>query len=211
MKREMQPEGNYYDKYNTKNKIERWLMNNFFRKCANVLDETDLEQGTILEAGCGEGNFTHFLYQIFGDKKYGNKIEAFDISRKCVQEAKVKCPDVHFYTGSIYHMKIKDPYDLVVASEVLEHMDKPELAIDRLFEASSRYLFLTVPKEPLWRILNMMRGKYWSRLGNTPGHVQHWNRRTLKKLILMRGGVKTEFVKIVPACPWFIVLVKIKS
>lgn len=207
MKWEIQPEGNYYDKYNTKNKIEQQLMNNFFRKCAGVLDEVKLERGKILEAGCGEGNFTRFLYEKFGDKKCN--IEAFDISRKCVQEAKEKCPAVHFQTASICEIETKDAYDLVVASEVLEHMQKPELAMDKLFEASSAYLFLTVPNEPLWRILNIARGKYWRRFGNTPGHVQHWNRRTLTKLILARGGGKVSFIKVVSACPWLIVLVKL--
>lgn len=204
MKREMQPEGNYYDKYNTKNKIEQWLMNQFFCRCAGILDTVTLEHGRILEAGCGEGNFTRFLFEKFVIGTCGNhksaekefvKIEAFDLSRKCVQQAKQKCPGVHFQTGSIYERKTEVPYDLVVASEVLEHMEHPEQALDKLFEAANGYLFLTVPNEPLWRILNMVRGKYWSRLGNTPGHVQHWNRRTLTKLILARGGGKNCIYK----------------
>ena len=28
-----------------------------------------------------------------------------------------------------------------------------------------------------WRLLNMLRGKYCSAFGNTPGHLQHWSKR----------------------------------
>jgi hypothetical protein len=30
-----------------------------------------------------------------------------------------------------------------------------------------------VPREPIWRIGNMARGRYLGDLGNTPGHIQH--------------------------------------
>ena len=195
MKDEMQPEGNYYDKYNTKNIIEQCLMRNFFRKCEKVFHQVSLENGTVLEAGCGEGDFTRFLY-----KKYGGSAElkAFDISAKCIRKAREKCPCVCFYVGSIYDISPKCTYDLVVASEVLEHLEMPEQAVDNLLKVSSKYLFLTIPNEPLWRILNLARGKYWRRLGNTPGHVQHWNKRSIEKLIMTRGG--GEKLKLLKLC-----------
>ncbi len=184
---ELQPEGNYYDKYHTKNKIEQLLMKHFFHKCEVVLKEVKSKTGAILEAGCGEGEFTRFLY-----KKYGKSasLEAFDISRSCVAKAQKKCPNVSFRVGSIYEIPKGRSYDLVVASEVLEHMDDPALAVQSLLNVCQGYLFLTVPNEPLWRILNMARGKYLGRLGNTPGHVQHWNKRSFQKLVLEKGGVK---------------------
>lgn len=181
---EVQPEGNYYDKYNTNNIIEKRIMNNFFKKCQLVLNEIKPDTKMILEAGCGEGSFTHFIYEQFGKQA---TIEAFDISAKCIKKAKRQCPKVKFATGSVYEMRQNGVYDLVVASEVLEHMDNPECAIDALVRASSRYIFITVPNEPLWRILNMARGKYWKRLGNTPGHIQHWNKKTIAKIV--EGGV----------------------
>lgn len=216
-RRELQPEGNYYDKYHTKNKIEQWLMKHFFRTCEAVLDEMEwgktglhgiAGKGSVLEAGCGEGEFTKFLH-----KKYGKSasLEAFDISRSCVAKAQKKCPGVSFHVGSIYEIPKGRSYDLVVASEVLEHMDDPALAVQSLLNVCQGYLFLTVPNEPLWRILNMARGKYLGRLGNTPGHVQHWNKRSFQKLVLKKGGGKTELVKAASACPWIILLVRVKE
>lgn len=184
-KQEVQPEGNYYDKYHTANRIEKWLMENFFRKCGAVLDEARVENGSILEAGCGEGYFTQFLYQKYGGKA---SLEAFDISDTCVGQAKEKCPGARFWAGSIYEIPKGRKFGLVAASEVLEHMEDPARALSQLLSVTRRYLFITVPNEPLWRALNMARGKYWGRLGNTPGHVQHWNKKTLKKLVLEKGG-----------------------
>ena len=37
---------------------------------------------------------------------------------------------------------------------------------------AERHLLVSVPREPLWRMLNMARGSYWSALGNTPGPSQ---------------------------------------
>ena len=124
------------------------------------------------------------------------KLEAFDISRACVEQAKAACPGVCFRVGSIYEIPKEQKYDLVVTSEVLEHMEDPERALGPLLGVCGGYLLVTVPNEPIWRILNMARGKYWRRLGNTPGHVQHWNKKTLRKLILERGGVKQRLLKL---------------
>jgi hypothetical protein len=43
---------------------------------------------------------------------------------------------------------------------------------------AERHLLVSVPREPLWRMLNMARGAYWPALGNTPGHLNHWSRRS---------------------------------
>ena len=114
-----------------------------------------------------------------------------------MEQAKAACPGVCFRVGSIYEIPKEQKYDLVVTSEVLEHMEDPERALGQLLGVCGGYLLVTVPNEPLWRILNMARGKYWRRLGNTPGHVQHWNKRTLRKLILEKGGgVKQRLLKL---------------
>ena len=146
----------------------------------------------------GKGFYFHSNVPKFLYRKYKGhaKLEAFDISRACVEQAKAACPGVCFRVGSIYEIPKGHKYGLVVTSEVLEHMEDPARALGQLLGVCGRYLLVTVPNEPLWRILNMARGKYWRRLGNTPGHVQHWNKKTLRKLILERGGVKQRLLKL---------------
>jgi len=62
-------------------------------------------------------------------------------------------------------------YDLTIACEVLEHLEDPGQALTEIDRVTKQSVLISVPQEPMWRILNMARGKYWSDLGNTPGHV----------------------------------------
>ena len=55
--------------------------------------------------------------------------------------------------------------------------------------SSSRWLLVSVPREPLWRGLNLARGSYLRELGNTPGHLNHWSKRRFASLLAPpRGG-----------------------
>lgn len=191
-----------------KNIIEQKLMANFFNNCTNTLYSTgmlsDTQTVSILEAGCGEGNFTLFLKNIF---KKAKRFDGFDVSKKCIEEASLKCPNVNFTTGSIYEIQAADhTYDFVAASEVLEHLEGPEKALKELLRVSKKYVLITVPNEPLWRILNMARGKYLKRFGNTPGHIQHWNKR--KFTAFANSLDNATVIRADKSIPWLIILIK---
>ncbi len=180
MSKVVQPEGNYYDKYGSTNPIVQRLMQGFFASLDRTLDKIRIPNGSsILEAGCGEGNLTARLCERY--LKAGNRISGFDISDKVIAEAKEKCPGAEIYVHDIME-PISGKYDLVVCCEVLEHMDHPEQMVQNLMSVTDR-LIISVPSEPIWRILNMVRGKYWKNLGNTPGHVNHYSKRSLGKLL----------------------------
>jgi 2-polyprenyl-3-methyl-5-hydroxy-6-metoxy-1,4-benzoquinol methylase len=135
------------------------------------------------------------------------KIAAFDVGEHVVNLAAQHLDGCDFFCGDIYEISRKNKeFSLVVASEVLEHMEEPERALRELVRVSSNYVFVTVPNEPIWRILNMMRGKYLSRFGNTPGHVQHWSKRSFLKLISDIRGVR--IVKVCRSLPWLLVLIE---
>lgn len=179
-----QPEGNFYDKYNSRNIIVKKLMEGFFSSMQGIL--AGISYQTVLEAGCGEGHVSNFLYK----NKKGVQFDAFDVSEKVIRQAQKDYPHIHFRTGSIYDIDCEDnTYDLVVASEVLEHLEEPQKALEELFRVSKKYVFISVPNEPIWRILNMLRGKYWRNLGNTPGHVNHWGKHTFMEQFVSGGGV----------------------
>lgn len=173
-----QPEGNFFDKYNNSNKIVKYLMNGFFSSIKELLK--DIKFKNVMEAGCGEGYVSDFVY-----RNYRNlHIDSFDISEKVINQAKKDFPYINFSTGSIYKIECEDnTYDLVIASEVLEHLEEPQRALKELMRISKRYILLSVPNEPIWRILNMARGKYIKDFGNTPGHIQNWNKKTFLDMI----------------------------
>ena len=105
------------------------------------------------------------------------------------------------------HILNKGRYDLVICSEVLEHLEDPERALKNIKELCNEkgFILLSVPKEPIWRICNMARGKYWKDLGNTPGHIQHWTKKKFCRMVVNNDmkivSVKTPF-------PWTMVLAK---
>ena len=63
-------------------------------------------------------------------------------------------------------------------------------------------MLLSTPREPLWRALNVLRGKYLRDLGNTPGHVQHWSAEGLLALARTELRVVAERRPL----PWTVVL-----
>lgn len=195
----IQPEGNYYDKYNTQNPIAKKLMENFFKSLERMID--DLEKPVnVLEAGCGEGAVANFIYQKLNGKC---NIDAFDISKRLMEEAILKYENINFTVGNVYEMG--GGYDLVVCSEVLEHLEYPEKALSQLYSATEKYIIVSVPREPVWRVLNLMRGKYIKDLGNTPGHIQHWSKRSFIKF-LKKAPLK--ILKIESPLPWTMVLLE---
>ena len=179
----VQPEGNYYDKYHSSNPIVKWMMANFKKSIKELLEILEKEPTKICETGCGEGEITTYIKQCMPKAH----IDAFDISEKVILNA-------------------TEQHDLVVCSEVLEHLEEPENALKKINEitADKGYILLSVPNEPIWRICNMARGKYLKQLGNTPGHIQHWSKRAFCKMLTKNNmriiGTKTPF-------PWTMVLI----
>lgn len=195
-----QPAGNYYDKYRTRNPIARALMSGFLRSFDSLLAQCQ-EIGSALEVGCGEGELTIKLARACP------QVAAFDIAPEVIEEARRRIEtaqvSARLRADNIFNLDpSRDSADLVVCCEVMEHLDDPQLALEKLHGVCRRYLITSVPREPVWRALNLMRGKYLREMGNTPGHVQHWSRAAFLALL------ETRF-RIVATCsplPWTMAL-----
>jgi 2-polyprenyl-3-methyl-5-hydroxy-6-metoxy-1,4-benzoquinol methylase len=99
-----------------------------------------------------------------------------------------------------------DEFDMACAIEVLEHVPEPEATLAEMARVSSRHLLVSVPREPLWRGLNVARGAYLRELGNTPGHVNHWSKRAFVSLLSRYGTVEEARSPF----PWTMVLVRLR-
>jgi SAM-dependent methyltransferase len=98
-------------------------------------------------------------------------------------------------------------FDAATAIEVLEHVPDPEHTLAEMARVAQRHLLVSVPREPLWRALNMARGAYWRDLGNTPGHVNHWSKRAFAALLSRHG----EVVAARSPFPWTMLLVALRA
>ncbi|MFW5719740.1 MAG: methyltransferase domain-containing protein, partial [Candidatus Dojkabacteria bacterium] len=104
----------------------------------------------------------------------------------------------------IYNLQRQDEsFDLIFLLEVLEHLDEPKLALEELRRVSSRYLILGVPREPLWRMMNLARGHYIKDLGNTIGHLNHWSKNGIVKYVEKYFG---RVIATRSPIPWTLVL-----
>lgn len=192
--------GSYY-KYGTRNPVSRWLVGRFFKAVEELLGQIGF--ASALDIGCGEGFVTEFISK----KNKQADIHACDIEVNGIENHILENSRINFSVQSIYSLGFSnESFDLVVATEVLEHLESPEKALSEIKRLTRRYVILSVPREPLWRTLNMARLAYLKNLGNTPGHLQHWSRRGFKELI----SSKFDIVTMVTPLPWTIILAEKK-
>ena len=55
---------------------------------------------------------------------------------------------------------------------------------------AGRALLLSVPNEPAWRISHLLAGRDVRKLGDTPGHINHWSKRAFAQLVSSYGRVE---------------------
>lgn len=170
--------GNAYDKYGTKNPIARWLMRGFLDAVGGLFDEVGASE--VLEVGCGEGKLATAL--LASARRRPSRFVATDVSLE--RRAADADPSIEFREASVYQLPFGDAeMDLVLCCEVLEHLEDPERAVREIARVARRAVIFSTPREPLWRAMNVARGKYVRDLGNTPGHIQHFSRRELVRTI----------------------------
>jgi SAM-dependent methyltransferase len=187
-------------------RIGQTLLDGYFRAVGDLLEEAGVEDGQrAIELGCGEGLSTMRLRRLL-PATVG--FEASEYLPAQVSSARENNPGMSVIQESVYELSHgPGTFDLVFLLEVLEHLDYPDralLEIARVLKPGG-HLIAGVPREPLWRALNMARGKYVASLGNTPGHLNHWSKRGFIRY------VGADFGRVVASrspIPWTLVLAR---
>lgn len=164
-------------------KIGSKLIDNYFANVDQLMHETGLQNEPTFQAieiGCGEGFSTQRIANILPSQAI---FTASEFVPDLVPRAAKRNPDVTVLQESVYELTHPDDtFDVVFLLEVLEHLDYPDKALREIARVlkPSGYLILGVPREPLWCMLNLARGKYVRHFGNTTGHLNHWGKHTLR-------------------------------
>jgi ubiquinone/menaquinone biosynthesis C-methylase UbiE len=192
--------GNYFDKYRSTNPIHQWLMRGFLGSVRELLGS--IEYGSVLEVGCGPGDLATRILPPQVDYL------GIDVDEMEIETARNRYPQLSFQVGSANALPVEsNSFDLVIACEVLEHLEDPARALAEIDRVAKQWVLVSVPWEPTWRILNVIRGKYWRSFGNTPGHVQHFSRAEIRRQIVNRFVIVNELDPL----PWTIIVASKRS
>lgn len=194
--------GNTYDKYGSQNPLVKRMMAGFHAALDELLEHAC--PSSLLDIGCGEGVLVHEWAQRYT----AARIVGIDLEEPSIQAGweQRRAPNLEYRVMRAENLPFADDeFELASAIEVLEHVPDPEHTLAEMARCARRNLLVSVPREPLWRGLNMARGAYLADLGNTPGHLNHWSKRSFVKLCTRYG----EVVEVRSPFPWTMLLVRL--
>ncbi len=194
--------GNTYDKYGSTNPVVRRMMAGF----EATLDElfSRAAPRSLLDIGCGEGVLTHK----WAERLAPHRVVGLDLDDPLLHAewAKRSAPNLSYLVQKAENLPFAaGEFDVATAIEVLEHVPDPEHTVAEMARCAERHLLVSVPREPLWRGLNIVRGAYLRELGNTPGHLNHWSRRSFERMLSRHGQV----IESRSPFPWTMLLVRL--
>lgn len=184
-----------FEKHTSKNPLKNFFFKRFEDDLISLI--TPLNAEKILDAGCGEGFTLSKLYEF----KIGKELEGIDSSEQAIELGKKMYPHLSLKIGDIYTLRyIDNSFDIVICTEVLEHLQDPKEALKELVRVSKKYLLLTVPNEPWFLLSN------YTRWGEDIGHINKWSSSSFQKFITHNSKLKILRVK--HPFPWTMILAK---
>jgi len=146
---------------------------------SNSTDESKL----IVDMGCGTGELLSYLARDIGTQN----LLGLDISKVGILKAQEKFPNLNFGLIEInefglHSTSIQSRADIIICSEVLEHLEQPELILNFISNnlAPSGTLIVTVPGGPM------------SFLEEYIGHHRHYTKESLTELLEDSGFQRVE-------------------
>lgn len=189
--------GNTTPKYTAKNPAIRKLTERWVANLERVFDRVARDpKGApkrALEVGCGEGVIADKLQRRWAE------VVALDLPDAGLRAEWRQYPGPRFLHGNAHALPFEDnQFDLVVAVEVLEHLDDPVQGLREIARVGTRHVVLSVPREPIFRSCNLIAGRYVKDLGNTPGHLNHWSKAGFVKFVATVADVR----EVTSPFPW---------
>lgn len=152
---------------------KRWM---FIEQIINKLPSNSL---SILDAGCGDGNNLYILNKYKKANIYGTDYNPLRISR-----AKRNHPLINFFNIDLNDLKTYNKFDVVILSQVLEHINNDDLVLKNLYNSlkSNGILIIGVPNEGCF--LAQCRNKLFQfYIQRTTDHVNFYTEDVIRNKI----------------------------
>ncbi|MGZ3811177.1 MAG: class I SAM-dependent methyltransferase [Mucilaginibacter sp.] len=144
----------------------------------------------ILDLGCGNGYLANYLI------KQGYNVYGTDASENGIAIAKKENPD-RFFVQDLSTGKLPDQlkglhFDVILSTEVIEHLYDPEGFIDFCKQALSKdgTIIISTPYHGYFKNMMLSVFDMWdTHMSPTwhGGHIKLWSRRTLSDLLKNKG------------------------
>jgi len=104
---------------------------------------------SVFDVGCGDAVILFHLHQLYPTKTFSGS----ELVGRPLIAAQKRLPQATFYQNNITRKPpTKKRHDLVLAIDVLEHIENDRKAIANLRKLTQKYLLIVVPLGPLWEI-----------------------------------------------------------
>jgi trans-aconitate methyltransferase len=134
----------------------------------------------LVDVGCGTGHLLRFIVDRMA--VHPERVVGVDHSEAGIQRARELLPSATWIVADLYGMSVGEEFDLVICTEVLEHLHEPGRAVDELRRlcAGGGRVAITVPD---------------GSLDDWEGHVNFWDESELESFLAPLGLTAIERVE----------------
>lgn len=173
-----------YERYHHDSRLQKRIIseNNFtYSNLLNAIRFVSISDKNILDIGCGTGTLSIFL------RSKGGRVLGIDISKTAINQAKQNAlrlgfsSKIKFIIKDFPKGKIKGTYDLILVTDVLEHIREDHLAlkyINKLLKVNGKVILSVPLKEAPLYVLGLLK-----KFDKNVGHVRRYSKFEIQKLI----------------------------
>ena len=187
-------------KYFKKNFIRQYVIVNFIKQVLKLVEQGRVV--SILDLGCGEGLVDYYLLKSLPHLK----IIGADQDRQALEVARALNPSAQYQQLDARHTGWADQsFDLVMANELLEHLEDYHLVIQEAARVSKKFFLVSVPERPFYQGTNFLIGANWKTWGEHPDHVVSFTQEKLQAALKPHFPGDTIWKR---AFPWLLALAR---